>query len=266
MTRNRLSIYVSSPDSYSDVFSVFYRAFFRYWKDCPYDFYLTTNTQAYEDIKCIQNNKPGDTWVERTLAAMPKIDSKYLLLMCDDTFISQPVNNIDIERILDYMDNNNIKYCRIKPIKAKDIIGKEIGLCHVSTNIPYAVNLQIGIIRKDFLMHLLGDGKKSAWEIEGNIQNKLKVDKYNNYVDIVAVNKPIVSFVHGIWKGKWIRGTYNYIKKEYPDYVFERPRLSIGLSIKILLINNLEMMTPIKARRALKSILTKLGVKFTTTT
>lgn len=40
----RLSIYVSSPDSYSDVLAVFLKGYRRYWSDCPYEFILTTNT------------------------------------------------------------------------------------------------------------------------------------------------------------------------------------------------------------------------------
>ena len=31
----RLSIYVSSPDSYSDVLAVFLKGYRRYWSDCP---------------------------------------------------------------------------------------------------------------------------------------------------------------------------------------------------------------------------------------
>lgn len=53
----RLSIYVSSPDSYSDVLAVFLKGYRRYWSDCPYEFILTTNTKSYEGITCICNNK-----------------------------------------------------------------------------------------------------------------------------------------------------------------------------------------------------------------
>ena len=49
----RLSIYVSSPDSYSDVLAVFLKGYRRYWSDCPYEFILTTNTKSYEGITCI---------------------------------------------------------------------------------------------------------------------------------------------------------------------------------------------------------------------
>ena len=85
----RLSIYVSSPDSYSDVLAVFLKGYRRYWSDCPYEFILTTNTKSYEGITCICNNKQNDTWVERTIAALPVIKSKYVMLMCDDIILSE---------------------------------------------------------------------------------------------------------------------------------------------------------------------------------
>ena len=101
----RLSIYVSSPDSYSDVLAVFLKGYRRYWSDCPYEFILTTNTKSYEGITCICNNKQNDTWVERTIAALPVIKSKYVMLMCDDIILSDNVDNSLIERLLDYMDS-----------------------------------------------------------------------------------------------------------------------------------------------------------------
>ena len=104
----RLSIYVSSPDSYSDVLAVFLKGYRRYWSDCPYEFILTTNTKSYEGITCICNNKQNDTWVERTIAALPVIKSKYVMLMCDDIILSDNVDNSLIERLLDYMDSHEI--------------------------------------------------------------------------------------------------------------------------------------------------------------
>jgi len=111
----RLSIYVSSPDSYSDVLAVFLKGYRRYWSDCPYEFILTTNTKSYEGITCICNNKQNDTWVERTIAALPVIKSKYVMLMCDDIILSDNVDNSLIERLLDYMDSHEIRYCNLGP-------------------------------------------------------------------------------------------------------------------------------------------------------
>ena len=152
----RLSIYVSSPDSYSDVLAVFLKGYRRYWSDCPYEFILTTNTKSYEGITCICNNKQNDTWVERTIAALPVIKSKYVMLMCDDIILSDNVDNSLIERLLDYMDSHEIRYCNLGPTPKGSKIKSFPLLRSVNKQIPYAINLQFGIFRKDLFVELLG--------------------------------------------------------------------------------------------------------------
>ena len=171
----RLSIYVSSPDSYSDVLAVFLKGYRRYWSDCPYEFILTTNTKSYEGITCICNNKQNDTWVERTIAALPVIKSKYVMLMCDDIILSDNVDNSLIERLLDYMDSHEIRYCNLGPTPKGSKIKSFPLLRSVNKQIPYAINLQFGIFRKDLFVELLGDGSLSAWDIENSINEQAAV-------------------------------------------------------------------------------------------
>ena len=261
---SRLSIYVSSPDSYSDVFAIFYTAFKKYWNNCPYEFVFATNTQKYDGIRCLCNNKTGDTWVERTIAALPHICTKYILLMCDDLIITDYINNDEINKILDYMECNNIKYCRLKPLRFGKGIKELSSVCYVNKQTPYAVNLQIGIIRKDYFAELLGDGSISAWEIENVLNKQSSTSNEEYYKDIISVNRPIIPFVHGVWKGKWIRSSYTYIKMCYPDYSFERPILPFYTDLKIRAIDFIEKNVSFSTRRRIKSILMKLGMSFST--
>ena len=97
MKSKRLSIYVGSPDSYSDVLSIFLNGYHRYWSNCPYEFNLSTNTKKYDGIHCFCNNKQGDSWVERTISVLSNITTKYILLLCDDIIICDYINNDEIE-------------------------------------------------------------------------------------------------------------------------------------------------------------------------
>lgn len=261
---SRLSIYVSSPDSYSDVFRLFYKAFKKYWNSCPFELVFSTNTQKYEGIKCLCNNKTGDTWVERTIAALPHICTEYVLLMCDDIIITTPVNNDEINKILDYMECNNIKYCRLKPLKSGKTIKELPSLSYVNKQTPYAINLQIGIIRKDYFAELLGDGSRSAWEIENVLNEQSSIARDDCFKDIISVNRPVIPFVHGVWKGKWISSSYKYIKMNYPDYSFERPVLPFYTDLKIRAIDFIEEAVSFKTRRRIKNTLMKLGMSFST--
>lgn len=260
--RKRLSIYVSSPDSYSDVFTIFLKGFRKYWSDCPYEFILTTNSYSYEGLTCICNHLKEDTWVERTIAALPRIESKYILLMCDDLIINDKVNNSKIEKILDYMDLNNIKYCHITPLNFGNKILYNPLLRKINKQTPYAVNLQIGIFRKDYFIDILGEGNLSAWQIENEI-NKLAVHSLDeNYDDIIGVGEIVIPYIHGVVKGKWFRKAIKYIRNNYSDEVICRSinsyKEELFIYLKSFILKNINP----KIRLKIKSLLKKIGISF----
>ncbi len=87
------------------------------------------------------------------------------MLMCDDIILSDNVDNSLIERLLDYMDSHEIRYCNLGPTPKGSKIKSFPLLRSVNKQIPYAINLQFGIFRKDLFVELLGDGSLSAWDI-----------------------------------------------------------------------------------------------------
>ena len=258
----RLSVYVSSPDSYADVFEVFLKGYHKYWADCPYEFILSTNNHNYEGLSCICNHKTQDTWVERTLAAMPMIRSKYLLLMCDDLIISGAVDNSKIEQILDFMDERDIKFCRFKPVPRKNIIAGIPFLSKVNRQMPYAINLQIGIFRKDYFESLLGEGSLSAWDIERELIKESAKAKDEFFSDVVALNRPVLPFVHGVIKGKWIRCSVSYVHKEYPEYKVRRDVISWLLQFKIDFGETCKQRLSTRQIGRIKKVLRHIGVSF----
>jgi hypothetical protein len=232
----RLQIYVTSPDSYSDVFGVCIKAFKKYWHDCPYEFVLTTNSKVYDGITCICNHKTNDSFVSRTLEYLPRAKTKYVLLMCDDIIITHRPCQDCIEKILDYMDKNNVKFCRLNPLKG-DVVE---GLPYLSIprmDEPYVINLQFGIFRTDFLLDLLGDGSLTGWDIEDKINEVADSSSHDLYDDVISVNTQVIPYIHGVDKGKWKRKAYKYIEKEYPEVNIERGRVSLFTEMKISLFH-----------------------------
>ena len=261
----RLSIYVSSPDSYSDVLAVFLKGYRRYWRDCPYEFILTTNTKLHEGITCICNNKQDDTWVERTIAALPVIKTKYVMLMCDDIILSDDVDNSLIEQLLDYMDNHEIRYLNLVHIPKGAKINSLPLLHSINKQTPYAINLQFGIFRRDLFVELLDDGSLSGWDIENSINEQAAVAPNDDFKDIVAVSKYALPYIHGVYKGKWIRHSVKELTK-LGLYIedFHRGVIPLSQQIKIGLTNWIQWKISPRQRIKLKRILRKMGVKFTT--
>jgi len=226
MEEQKLIVYVTSPDSYRDVLEVFFQAFKRYWSDCKYPFYVTTNEELEEEIDgvtVIANHKQGDSFVDRTIPFLREINAKYILLMNDDIFLRAPVNNADIDRIVDFMDCNDIKYCRFtagKKGKPVDGMGE---LEWVHRWMSFGVSMQIGIFKKEYFLELLGDGSKSLAQIENGINSDMVHEPNSYHTDIIMVNRPIVPHVHSVCAGKWCPGVLDFIEGEGFRFHSDRP-------------------------------------------
>lgn len=211
-----------------------------------------------------RNDKQNDTWVERTIAALPVIKSKYVMLMCDDIILSDNVDNSLIERLLDYIDSHEIRYCNLGPTPKGSKIKSFPLLRSVNKQIPYAINLQFGIFRKDLFVELLGDGSLSAWDIENSINEQAAVAPSEDYKDVVAVSEYILPYIHGVYKGKWIRHAVENLSRLSLYIDSGRGIVPLSQQIKIDMTNWLQWKISPKQRRALKNVLSRVGMKFAT--
>jgi hypothetical protein len=240
------------------------KCFKKYWGNCPYELYLSTNTKKYDGITVFNNNKKNDMWTERALPVLRNLKTKYVLIMCDDLFICDTVDDKRIEKILDSMDEYNIKFCRLEVIKKGIRVRNNDDLVWVNKQMPYALNLYMGIYNREFLIEQLGDGTQSAWDIEKKWMEKTYDAPNEYYEDIVSCNKEIIKVIHGITKGKWMPSSLK--KLESIDICVESTRDimkkkdEIIFYLKHIASANL---TPQK-RYAVKKMLRKFGFEFST--
>jgi hypothetical protein len=85
-----VSIVVLSCDIYSVFWDWFFACKKRYWKDCRYPTYLVTETKTCKYCQTIKINSP--IWTKRFREALKQINSDYVIVMLEDYFIRQPVN------------------------------------------------------------------------------------------------------------------------------------------------------------------------------
>src|SRR5438270_12060517 len=88
--RPSCSVLVLSCDSYSDLWRPFFTLFWRHWPDCPLDVYLGTNSTRYEDARvCSLNAGRGEPWSKRLRYFLNQMDSRYVLIMLEDFFLTK---------------------------------------------------------------------------------------------------------------------------------------------------------------------------------
>lgn len=154
---NRLSIYISSFDGYSDLWDTFFVIFDKYWENCSYEIYLVNNTKLFEHKKVNVIHTGNEiSWFDRTIRSLQEINTEYILFMLEDYYISKPINEMIVEEILDFIEEDGIYYYRLSPHIPPKRNGK---YSKVKVGSKYPISLQPGIWKREKLIEIL---KKST--------------------------------------------------------------------------------------------------------
>lgn len=261
--KERMCIYVSSPQSYRDVLDVFMLCKKKFWGACPYNTVISTNYNLINpEVYVINSEIADDSWVDRSLNALRQIDYEYVMLLCDDMFISKQIDTQKIEKILDYMDLNEINFCRLNPLRFGEHIKELPFISIVNRNIPYGINLQRGIFRREYLINLLGDGSKSAWDIEGSLLEQAKNADDVPFGDVIACNTNIFPVIHGVEKGKWFPSSIKKLSKLGIEIEGNREKISIPTEFRQNIITYLSSHISPQNRKRMKRMAQKVGYRF----
>lgn len=259
---SQLTIFISSPESYKDIFDIFYTQFKKCWRDCKYEIVLSTNYKAkYDGVRIISSGDPNDGWVSRTSKALKQIDSTYVLVLCDDLFISEKVNSELIESALEYMEKTSINYFRLKPLTFGKVI-QGTPFYRISTHYPYGKNLQMGIFRKVYLQELVEDDSKTAWDIENEWLNECMTSKEKYLSDAIGTKKAVIKVIHGVQKTYWIPSALKEIKRKGIPVNNSRQVLSSSEEMELRVKEFFGNFFSPHMRKRLKIILKKCGIKF----
>lgn len=132
MDRNDITILVNSCDAYEDIWDPFFRLFRVYWEDCPYEIVLNTESKKYElegiNIQCLQlySENKKVPYGKRILEHLKYVKTKYVLILIDDFFLNDYVDNNEIEKCRTWMeDNQNIAAFFFAPVKDQGNIVSE---------------------------------------------------------------------------------------------------------------------------------------------
>lgn len=264
MAANNMAICVASPNSYADVFGVFYQCFKKYWTDCPYELILSTNSQQYDGITVLNNYQENDTWTMRMLDAVNHVHTKYILMICDDIMIANHVDNTEIENILKDMEKYQIKFVGLANCLKGNSFYPGSLLDRVKFETPYSRNLQCGIYEKSYFLKYLSDPEESAWSIESRMLEENRTRSALEGEIIASVNKNVLNQLHGVYKGRWYKDVVVQLRKKGIIVKSDRGYVPLKIIIRNHLIGPLGKKMSGETRNKLKSILHKFGFKFAT--
>lgn len=209
MYKKDMAILIVSCDKYADLWDIFLPLKNKYWKQCEYVTYIGSNYKKIDERECSCITIGEDkTWTENTLEMLKKINHEYVLMLLEDHFIIDYVDNEKIDKLLQYAIKENTDCLRVYPSpRPCNVIDKELGIGEVKLTAPYCISTMPAIWRKDSLMKLL-EIPQSAWEFEQvNSKNAL-----NSSLNIKCTIDPCINICNGVERGKWYSSTVKLLE------------------------------------------------------
>lgn len=206
-----MKILVASCDKNTETFEAFQHCMEKYWKNHPEVIYAT-ETEKNPYYKTISHNIPLENWTKRMRMTLDEIDDDKILLMIDDCFIR---DFVDEERIKYAEENLKDNIAVLNFEKSYDSNDEEtdlIGFKRRQHGSAYEVSLYCGLWQKDKLYEVLYRDC-NPWEVEGE-QNNHGFDYYINSGDYI-INWGYEAFKPaGIFKGKWCKEIVDFFERE----------------------------------------------------
>lgn len=228
---NDVSILVVGYDGYVDVWNHFFDLMNKYWPNRPKTYLAVSEAKTeYEGVEVVTAG-PNTEWSMRARAGLERITTPYVILMLEDFFITDYVDDELVKDCLELVEQDNIKFYQIlvqlikqtwekgKPYKGN----KRIHI--IPSDKKYGINLQAAIWNTDFLKEKIGNENYNAWLFE---INQLDSERYNQEkIEYLIDDRNILNITHTVVQSKYLRGAVRKIERQgHHIDLNERPMLS----------------------------------------
>ena len=264
-------IFIPSCDKYADLWAPFFSFKDKFWKDPTASTFLSLNRNSFSHtgVRIIKTG-PATNWTSEIRTALDQLPGEYFLLILEDYFIYEPVDNAEIDRLFTIAKKEQADFLRIGcfpsrynsywPYKPLDAYK---GIAEIQPGAKYRVNLQTAIWRKQSLLDLL-EGNENPWEFEINASGRANNKAFRSLCVIEergkqGIHGPIVYIGGAIAKGKWMLDAVrlarkNNIRLDTTHRPLETKREEV--------LRKLYVSTPLFVRPVYRYMMNKLGVKW----
>lgn len=189
-----VTIIVSSYDKASGIWPTFFHLLFKEWpsletynKDVP--IILLSNTKSYSDPRVTVSKSPLDLkWTGNMRHALSNVQTKYVLYLQDDYFMSDVVLERKIIEILNLMKKNNLDYAEISPRCAagKEKVQGSKFLLYKDHTEGCLTTLQAALWKTETFLEFTKAGSPSIWAFESK-----SIKKHHKFAYYSAKTKPL---------------------------------------------------------------------------
>ena len=168
MNVSMISIVVISCDKNCYLWDGFFKLMRKYWPHHPLKIVLSTETLSYSDVLVSNSRFKDEDWSSRLYHAICDAGTEYVILMLDDFFIKDFVNEEKLGKYFDIIVEDETvaaislvsqPCCSTKSSYLRD------GLVLRQRFAPYRINAQPTVWRSEYLVNILRKGE-SPWQFE----------------------------------------------------------------------------------------------------
>lgn len=225
---------VLSCDGYSDLWDDFFNLRDKYWADCPYKWYVVTESKDYQrdGVEVIKCGKKFN-WAGRFRYAVQFVDTEYVGIYLEDYFIKSRIDNKRISKYLDLMYQDDVKFLNMGDVFRHIINIKEpeyykAHLIRIPKHLRYGIDTAAAIWNKEYLLERLGEGDYSAWKFESDrCDEAASKEGFKGLIlcdDQLSFN---VSEIPVVIQGVFYPGAKKFFEKEC-GYKILSPRKTMG--------------------------------------
>ena len=204
-------IVVMSCDKNKDLWKPFYICMEKYWKNHP-EIIFSTETLVNPYYKTICTDLPISKWTKRVYETVKDLPCKHILLMVDDIFLREYVDNDLIWHLTKYIIHN-VASLNFEFSFDKLDIPMFNNIMLRNKNGKFKLSCMCQMWQKRAILDLF-NVEKDCWTFE-------KENKAKNYAYLISKNgdflnwgKPKIGWKWGIVKGKWTKECKEFFDKE----------------------------------------------------
>lgn len=211
--KNNVAFLIVSCDHYSDLWNPFFKTFYKYWDDCPYQVYLASNYKKFDDNK-IKNISYGEDQPFSTnlINILNCVEEDYIILWFEDAFLTKKVNNNFVLNLIGdaiSLDIDHLKLTVDSPLyygNKNEIFGP------IPKGVKYRSAIGMALYKRSTLDKLLIPGE-SAWELDKSSRADDLDLEFNALNSKLRFDRPF-SVINSVIKGRWIFDGPKFLIKE----------------------------------------------------
>ena len=205
-----MKILVASCDKNEDLFEPFHHCLEKYWPNHPEVIY-STETIKNPYYKTICKNYSIEKWTTRIKETAREIDDRYILLMCDDIFLIDYVDDFKVNSLIKYFDKNTASINLHKSGDPNNIKIDEL-VSERSEKGNYKTSVMCSLWKKWKLLKVF-NWDTDPWKFEtANIHRGYRYLSVNDLILKWGYNWK--GDIFGVYRGKWVKKTVDFLNKE----------------------------------------------------